>query len=126
MDYSSEVRRRSDAPARAGDISLDGGEVVEGVAEDRSLSVWVRFQIQLQAAVIERARFRCFGCPHTVAAADLLAETIEGQTVSELESLDIEELAAALDVPREKFGKLLRVEDALIKCLEAAGPGITK
>jgi NifU-like protein involved in Fe-S cluster formation len=120
MEYSSQVRERFAAPVRAGDISLDTADAVEGVAEDRSLSVWIRFQIQLRGTRIERVRFRAYGCPHTLAAADRVAGMLEGEPVEAIARLDVRALADELAVPREKFGKLLRVEDALMACLAAA------
>jgi NifU-like protein involved in Fe-S cluster formation len=120
MDYSSEVRERFAAPVRAGDILLDTADAVEGVAEDRSLSVWIRFQIQLRGTRIERVRFRAYGCPHTLAAADRVAGMLEGEPVEAMARLDVRALANALAVPREKFGKLLRLEDALMACFAAA------
>jgi len=120
MDYSSEVRQRFSAPDRAGDIAPAAGVVVEGVAEDRSLSVWVRFQIQITDARMERVRFRAFGCPHMLAAADCVAGMLEGQPLAALDNLDMQALAAELELPREKFGKLLRLEDALQACRTAA------
>lgn len=116
MDYSSEVRRRFHAPARAGDIPRDAGDVVEGAAEDRSLNVWFRFRAQLQGETIARVRFRAYGCPHALAAADAVAEALEGEPVSALAELDLDRLAARLEVPRDKFGMLLRIEDALAEC----------
>lgn len=121
MDYSSEVRRRFVAPVRAGDISLEAADAVEGVAEDRSLGVWIRFQIQFSQARIDCVRFHAFGCPHTLAAADRLAEMLEGQPLDALTGLDLQALAAELDMPREKYGKLLRLEDALLACHAATG-----
>jgi len=120
MDYSSEVRRRCSAPARAGEISLDAGDVVEGAAEDRSLSVWVRFQVQLQGETIESVRYRAFGCPHTLAAADFIAGDLEGKSVDALISIDLTAVAQQIELPREKYGKLLRIEDALALCYRQA------
>jgi NifU-like protein involved in Fe-S cluster formation len=116
MDYSSEVRRRFLAPARAGDIARDAGDVVEGTAEDRSLNVWFRFQVQLQDRAIARVRFRAYGCPHALAAADEAAEMLEGRPASALTGLDLDAIAERIALPREKFGKLLRIEDALAEC----------
>lgn len=116
MDYSSEVRRRFAAPARASELSPDAGDVIEGAAEDRSLNVWVRFQVQPEGATIERVRFGAFGCPHTVAAADLIAEELEGRSMAALASVDLDAIARRIDLPREKLGKLLRIEDALSAC----------
>lgn len=116
MEYSSQVRRRFEAPGRAGEVSRNAGTVLEGTAEDKSLGVWVRYQIRLQGEVIGQVRFRAFGCPHLIAAADRLAEDLEGQPAAALIGQDINALADSLEVPRTKLGKLLRLEDALLGC----------
>jgi NifU-like protein involved in Fe-S cluster formation len=119
MDYSTEVRQRFAAPTRVGEISgesTDTVESVEGSAEDPSLAVWVRFQIQIRSGTIRQARFRAFGCPHMLAAADRVAAELEGRPVDALKAIDWQLLAQELELPREKFGKLLRIEDALAAC----------
>ena len=116
MDYSTEVRQRFSAPVRAGEVLPAVGGVLEGSAEDRSLGVWIRFQISVQGASIARVRFRAFGCPHTLAAADLVAASLEGEPVDALTAVDLDALARQIDLPRAKHGKLLRLEDALIAC----------
>lgn len=117
MDYSSEVRRRFAAPARAGRLPEGASGVVAAAAEDRSLNVWIEFEIQARDGVIEASRFRAFGCPHTLAAADWIAEWLEGRSVDCLTELDVQGVAAQLGFPREKLGKLLRIEDAVRACL---------
>ena len=116
MDYSSDVRRRFLAPARAGTIPSDAANVVTGAAEDRSLELWVRFQVQVNGRTIERMRFQAFGCPHAIAAADLVASDLEGMPVDALVGVDLQALARRTALPREKFGKLLCIEDALAAC----------
>ena len=116
MDYSSDVRRRFLAPARAGTIPPDASNVVAGAAEDRSLEWWVRFQVQVNGRTIERMRFQAFGCPHAIAAADSVAADLEGKPVNALTRVDLEGLARQIGLPREKFGKLLCIEDALAAC----------
>jgi NifU-like protein involved in Fe-S cluster formation len=117
MEYSSEVVRRSDAPRQAGELPHATPGLLSGEAEDRALQVWVRFDLQVQDGVIQKVRFEAFGCPHTVAAADLAAERLEGQPVDAARRVDAREIMAALDVPVEKLGKLLRIEDAAAACL---------
>ena len=56
-----------------------------------------------------------------LAAADRVAGMLEGQPLAALDSLDMQALAAELELPREKFGKLLRLEDALMACRAATG-----
>jgi NifU-like protein involved in Fe-S cluster formation len=65
-------------------------------------------------------RFRAFGCPHTLAAADWVAALLEGSSVEALITVDWSALAGLLALPREKFGKLLRIEDALADCYAQA------
>ena len=120
MEYSSEVRRRFPAPARAGAIPPDAGDTVAGSAEDQSLRFWVRFQVELEGPRIGRVRFHAYGCPHSVAAADLVAAELEGQAVDAMKAIDLEDLASRIGLPREKHGKLLRIEDALGDCYRQA------
>ena len=117
MEYSPEVRRRFQAPARAGAIAAGVDGVVEGAAEDRSLGFWIRFQVRSDRGAIEEVRFQAFGCPHSIAAADLIAAELEGSPVDSLSKIDVEQTAVELDLPRAKYGKLLRIEDALAACL---------
>jgi len=116
MDYSSEVVRRFGSPGRVGELAKDLAGVVAGAAEDRSLSVWVRFQVQILAGRIERVRYQVYGCPHTIAAVSWVAEWLEGSEPEALAQLDVQMLAKRLDLPVEKMGKLLRIEDALQAC----------
>lgn len=116
MEYSSEVVRRFDSPQRAGELPHGAIGLVSGEAEDRTLNVWARFQLQVIDGTIESVRFRVFGCPHTVAAASWIAERLEGRPASAASRVDLDALKTALDVPIEKLGKLLRVEDAVAAC----------
>jgi len=116
MEYGSEVVRRFAAPERAGELPHDTPGLVSGEAEDRTLHVWIRFQLQVLDGVIRKVRFNVFGCPHTVAAASRIAAALEGCGVEALTRVDIGAVRAELAVPVEKLGKLLRIEDALAAC----------
>jgi len=67
MEYSSEVVRRFAAQPGAPDLASEAPGLVTGEAEDRTLLVWVRFQLQVIDGVIQTVRYRVFGCPHTIA-----------------------------------------------------------
>ncbi|HSG66638.1 MAG TPA: iron-sulfur cluster assembly scaffold protein, partial [Gammaproteobacteria bacterium] len=107
-------------PGRAGLLSAPAGEHASGAAEDRSLNVWVRFQVQLVDESIRAVRFQAYGCPHFIAAADWMAERLEGQAAHRLAEPAGRAAQAALGVPTEKLGKLLVLENALAACLSAA------
>jgi NifU-like protein involved in Fe-S cluster formation len=119
MEYTPEVRRRLRTPGRAGLASAAGAHA-GGAAEDRSLNVWVRFQVQLVGSSIRAVRFQAYGCPHFIAAADWMAEQLEGQAEHKLAEPIGRAAQAALGVPTEKLGKLLVLEDALAACSSAA------
>ena len=128
MEYSAEVLRRFSAPRQALEIARGfPGRVVTGEAEDRTLHVWVRFQLQVIGDTIQAVDYRAYGCPHTVAAASWVAERFTGRGIEFADDFAVQELAAELEVPVEKLGKLLRVEDALRACLAAlADTDVTK
>jgi len=116
MEYSSEVRRRFLTPARAGAISANDGPSVTGTAEDRSLNVWIRFALRYNGSTIQQVRFQAYGCPHSLAAADLIASELEGKSLGALLEIDLDQVAGTISLPREKHGILLRIEDALADC----------
>jgi NifU-like protein involved in Fe-S cluster formation len=126
MEYTPEVVRRFDSPRRAGELRGGSPGLVAGEAEDRTLNVWVRFQLQVIDGATYAARFAVFGCPHTVAAASRVAEWLEGRPVSELATMNVRGICAELVVPVEKTGKLLRIEDAVTACRRELDKDVTE
>lgn len=116
MEYSPEIKRRLQSPERAGLARESVSPFVTGEAEDRSLNVWVRFQVQLHRGAIGSVRFEAYGCPHFVAAADWHAQRLEGRPSGALAEPDTPGAREALEVPTEKLGKLLVIENALVAC----------
>ena len=116
MEYGLEVRRLFAAPSRSGEYPAGEPDFASGEAEDRALQVWVRFQLEVTDGIVRQARYRVFGCPHTVAAAERAAEWLEGRPVEAIGALDLRAIGRSLGVPAEKLGKLLRIEDALAAC----------
>jgi NifU-like protein involved in Fe-S cluster formation len=120
MEYSPAVVRHFDAPKRARELPSGTPGLVSGEAEDRTLHVWARFELQVEDDVVRTAAFQAYGCPHTIAAASVVADWLEGRTVEVARSLDVRALCAELEVPVEKLGKLLRIEDAVAACWRTA------
>jgi NifU-like protein involved in Fe-S cluster formation len=116
MEYSFAVERHFAAPKKARELPTGMPGLVAGEAEDRTLHVWVRFQLQIAEGVVAAAGFQAFGCPHTVAAASAVADWLEGRSVEAARKLDVKAVCAELEVPVEKLGKLLRIEDAVAAC----------
>lgn len=83
--------------------------------------IWVRFGARLADGRIIDARYEVFGCPAAVAAAAWAADRVIGATPAMIASLAGREIAEALELPVEKTGVALVVEDALKDALAASG-----
>ena len=116
MDYDSQVRQRFLLALRAGPLNGGASGLVSGEAEDRTLNVWVRFQLRILHGAIHAVRYNVYGCPHTVAAAEWTAERLEGRPTGALDELSMRKCLEILGIPVEKLGKLLLLEDALAAC----------
>tara|TARA_B110000196_G_scaffold6131_1_gene5501 strand:- start:260 stop:649 length:390 start_codon:yes stop_codon:yes gene_type:complete len=118
MDYGSEVKRRFLSPTRAKGLKAGAVGVVSGESEDRTLNVWIRFQVQAIDGVICAVGFNVYGCPYTVAAVDWVAEWLEGRPTDALLALEVLKRREELGVPVDRLGKLLLIEDAAAVCQE--------
>ena len=127
MDYSVEVRRRF-AAALAAERSVPpaGALLASAEAEDRSLGVWARARIGVGNGRIVMAEFDVWGCPDTIAAADLAAERMRDVVLEDFRGIEVRALAEELGIPTEKLGKLLRLEDAALAAASAARQKLEK
>lgn len=118
VDYSPLVRGRFNRlahaaqPGEAADASGSAGRSERGAAVE--LLAWCDGRGRLA-----RVRFRAYGCPALLAAADLAAESLEGQPSAALGRIDPRALASALELPAGKLGRVLLIEDAGKACLAA-------
>jgi hypothetical protein len=105
--------------AHAGGPTAGAGQVcVYGEAGRRQRGTWVRFGLCLQGAAIALARYRAYGCPHTLAVCEWLAQALEAGHQASLGTP--EDWCGALGIPIVKLGRLLVVEDAIRAALAAA------
>lgn len=100
----------------------DAGIVLHGEAGGPDGEVWVRFHLLMEGDTVKDARFEARGCPHTLATAAWLAAGMAGRRRGELPSGDPQQWARTLEVPIEKLGRLLVIEDAIRASLQN-GPG---
>ncbi len=85
-----------------------GGSVATGV--------WIAFELEMERNVVVKARFRAYGCPHTVALASWLTERMVGERVDSSYTFDQQEIRSILDLPTEKLRSVLVAEDAIRAC----------
>ena len=105
--YSAKVRELFTAPAHAGDIA--DGERVYLADQD------VRLRLSASAAGgrIGALRFRAWGCPHVIAAAEAICSALEGQPLTGLDNYTAADVMQNLPVPVEKTGRILVIENAV-------------
>ena len=113
------VRLRRLSPACNEDWVGPGGDWAIGNAGSTEAGTWVRFALRSRAGRVTEARFKAYGCPHTLAAVAWLAEHARDKTLAQLAAEGLEEVVRSLDIPTEKLGRLLIVQDALRDCQPA-------
>ena len=105
--YSERVRELFADPVHVGDLQ-DGNSVT---ADDQG--VRIRLSATHDQGTVQALRFRVTGCPHVVAACELLCSSYEGRAVAELEEFRAGDIMRKLSVPVEKTGRILVLEDAV-------------
>ena len=110
--YNDTVRRHFANPAHAGDLQAGYPHVVSADVRESEAGLRVLLAAQIDGNIISRLRYRVFGCPHLIAAAEELCARLEGGTVDALQDVPVAQLMELLEVPVEKTGRLLLLEDA--------------
>ncbi len=111
MRYNALTRRCFETALQAGELSGPG--VQRGAAGSRAQGTWVQFDVRVGAAArIEAVRFLAHGCPHTIAVCAWLAEQAVGRPAQAALPESAAGLRERFEMPVEKLGRLLVVEDA--------------
>lgn len=116
LDHAGELTAE-----RVGSAELAAERILTGEAGREALGTRVRFTLGIAAQRVVAARYRAYGCPHTLAACEWLARELEGRSFegplpTSLQALRIDTplaWAERLGIPAAKLGRLLVVEDAL-------------
>lgn len=111
--YNEAVRACFENPDHAGD--LQGNYALTLAAETAESEQGARIVLSTAIAdgIIMEMRYRVWGCPHLVAAAETLCRDREKGPVSGLSQFDASGMMAQLAVPAAKTGRMLLLEDAL-------------
>ena len=110
--YNDTVRRHFAHPAHAGDLQAGYPDAVTAEVRESQAGSRVLLAAEVDDKVIVRLRYRVFGCPHLIAAAEELCGRLEGRAVDALQDVPVAQLRELLGVPVEKTGRLLLLEDA--------------
>jgi nitrogen fixation NifU-like protein len=111
--YNEEVRALFENPVHASDLCGEYAEAVTADVSESDQGARLVLAAGIEAGAVARIRFRAFGCPHLVAAAELLCRELEGGPVSGLSMVSVKGWMNRLSVPVAKTGRLLLIEDAV-------------
>jgi nitrogen fixation NifU-like protein len=116
--YSPLVVDHFDHPRNVGRLS-GADDVVEAEAGSRAQGTQFHLSARLVGNRISAVHFEAYGCPHCIAAGSWLTERLKGLGAEQLRHWSWREVAEALEVPAEKRGHLLILEDAVRRLAEA-------
>ena len=118
MNYSALTLHLFETAGGAG--TLAGPDVYRGAAGSRAQGTWVQFDVQVDSGNIRSTRFLVFGCPHSIAVSAWVAEHAAGHAPWSALPESVQALSDRFEVPPEKRGRLLIIEDAWVAALTAA------
>lgn len=114
MIYNDLTRHHFETAAHAG--TLAGRGLRRGAAGDPAQGTWVQFDLEIDPgdarSRLRAVRFLAYGCPHVIAVADWIAEHTTGKEMIPTLPESVRALRERFEIPVEKLGRLLIVEDA--------------
>jgi NifU-like protein involved in Fe-S cluster formation len=106
--YGAGVRELFAELDHAGDLEKPAARV-----QISERGVRLALAADIDGVIIVSLRFRAWGCPHLLAAAEAFCRAYEGRSVAALDEFAVAEIMQTLPVPREKLGRILVLEDAV-------------
>ncbi len=128
MTYSALTRRYFETAPTAGILS--GRWVGRGAAGWRGSGTRVEFDGESEPPFgaerrVVAARFLAYACPHTIAVAAWVAERSVGEACGAGLPESVHAISRRFEIPAEKLGRLLIVEDAWAAASAAANSRVT-
>jgi len=119
--YNRQVRASFENPVHTGAVTAGYPLLVAASAAESGTGARLSLSAGIEDGKIAAIRFRAWGCPHLIAAAETSCAALEGQPVSALGYLRASRLMEKLAVPAVKTGRMMLLEDAAASLLEQAG-----
>ncbi|MBM38125.1 MAG: hypothetical protein CMO97_03535 [Woeseia sp.] len=90
------------------------GEFVDGVTsylDDQGIRI--KLSARIKNKKIANLCFLAWGCPHIISATEFFCRTFESCDIQKLEQFEIKPIMQKFDIPIEKTGRILVLEDAV-------------
>lgn len=115
--YSDKVRDHFLNPRNVGALE---DATVTGRAVNPVCGDTMELYLRVENGVIQRARYKIFGCEAAIAAGSILTEMLTGRTVEEARGITDKDVARALGgLPPEKIHCSILAEDVLAATLRS-------
>ncbi len=105
--YNARVREYFADPQHAGGLK---GAAMSYFSDQ---GIHIRLAATVSGERITGMRFRAWGCPHVIAAAEATCRQYEGRPVAALEEFTSAQIMQDLAIPIEKTGRILVLEDTV-------------
>lgn len=112
--YNELVRACFANPDHAGDLQGRYDAVRTAEVTESENGARLLLAVGVRDETIAEMRFRVWGCPYLIAAAETVCADKENIPVAALRAFPQNELVQRLSVPDEKLGRMLLLEDALL------------
>lgn len=116
-EYTEETIKRFENPQHAGEIQKT--DAVGQVGNPKCGDVMKVYLKVNDEGVIEKAKFKTYGCIAAIASSDKICELIEGKTIDEALNIEEKEIVKGLgDLPPVKYHCSLLGIQALKEAIE--------
>ncbi len=120
LELSAPAREYFTQPRHAGDLDPDSLDVTTARVGEPVSGDILQLQLRINAQeTIGAIRFKAYGSAWIIACGSLLAERIQGRTLTEAAQFRHDELVEALEVPPAKLHCAVLAETALKAALRA-------
>ena len=117
--YNAEVRELFSNLTHAGDLTIDSRQIFVVEVQESAEGARLVLFVCVNKGTIAQTRFRAWGCPHFLAGAEVVCREMEGVCVDAPYDARVQYLMKRLDVPVQKTGKMLLIEDAAQQIIAA-------
>jgi len=113
--YSNSVVQLFEEPNYVGILDVSDSDTYVVKVQESCYGAFLILSILLDNEIIKKILFKTRGCPYLIAGADWFCSDLEGKSYKNLKNWSAALLIDKLEVPTEKIGRILIIEDAARK-----------
>lgn len=119
MAYDKKVIDHFENPRNVGSLDKESDAVGTGLVGAPACGDVMKLQIQVSDdGIIEKAKFKTFGCLSAIASSSLVTEWIKGKSLDDAAALKNSDIAEELCLPPVKIHCSVLAEDAIREAIE--------